>query len=234
MTAEMKLIKAAHTRVSAAKSALAAATAAAEKARRHLADVGLEVIAHVKRHEDAAASRVAALREAMKLGGRPLPAAVAPAKDRLQRLAAEDRQAVAKRVLHDLVAEEQDAQREVDEAIAELHAAARAVIGAEVDDAVMKVVAIERDAMLLRAEIDGLARSGVAGWGNQIAMSDAGKRVLAGNATTSIGIKNSQEWALANEFAEGWRARQAFLLENCAPVAIGGRAMESAASPAGR
>jgi hypothetical protein len=95
----MSGLKAAHSRVAAAKSALADASKAAEKARGFLAEVGLEVVGHVRRSEELAASRAAALREATKLGGAkpPFPTAVAPAKDRLQRLEAEDRQAVAKR-----------------------------------------------------------------------------------------------------------------------------------------
>jgi hypothetical protein len=59
MTADKRL-EAAHARVANSKSALGAATAAAEKARGHLADVGLEVVAHLRRHEEAAASRAAA------------------------------------------------------------------------------------------------------------------------------------------------------------------------------
>jgi hypothetical protein len=150
-----KRLQAAHARVSGAKISLSEASRAAEKARGHLADVGLEVVGHVRRHEELAASRAAALREALKLGGKPLPTVVAPAKDRLQRLEAEDRAAVAKRVLSDLVGEEQVAQRELDEAVAELHGAARAVVAAEVESVVSQINELERESMANRIELEG-------------------------------------------------------------------------------
>jgi hypothetical protein len=228
MTADKRL-QAAHARVAAAKSALEAASKAAEKARGHLADVGLEVVGHIQRHEEAAASRAAALRESMKIGGKPVTTAVAPAKDRLARLEAEDRQGVAKRVLNDLVAEEQVAQRELDEAVGELHAAARAVISAEVETIVDRVVALEKESMACRIQIEGAARSGNIGTPWDLGLSDQGKRLLVGNTMTDIGVRNAPEWSRANEEAESWRRRYAFLIENHAPAAtIGTRIKESA------
>jgi hypothetical protein len=210
-----KRLQAAHARVAAAKSALEAASKAAEKGRGFLADVGLEVVAHLRRHEEAAASRAAALREAMKLGdAKPFPTAVAPAKDRLQRLEAEDRQAVAKRVLNDLVGEEQVAQREVDEAVAELHGAARGVLSTEIEIIVSRVVALELESMAARIELEGAVRSGNLGWSWDLALSDQGKRLLAINTTTDIAQKNAPEWARANESAEAWRARYEALITN--------------------
>jgi hypothetical protein len=224
-----KRLQAAHARVAASKSALGAATAAAEKARGHLAEVGLEVIGHVQRHEEAAASRAAALRESMKIGGKPVTTAVAPAKDRLARLEAEDRQALAKRVLHDLVAEEQVAQRAVDEAVGELHAAARAVISAEVETIVARINELERESTAARIELEGATRSGNLGWSWDLGLSDQGKRILASNTMSDIAQKNAPEWSRANEAAESWRRRYAFLIENHAPVAtIGTRVKESA------
>jgi hypothetical protein len=228
----------AHRRLAKAKISLEAASRAAEKGRGFLSEASLEVVEHVRRHEALAASRAAALREAMKLGdAKPFPTAVAPAKDRIQRLEAEDRQAVAKRVLHDLVAEEQAAQREVDEALAELNAAARAVISAELDDAVSKVAALELEVMQRRTDIEGLARSNVLGWGLKTSMSDAAKRLLAGNSMTDLGVKNSRPWARANEHAENWRARYEALVSNHAarrikdhaPVATAARRMKKSA-----
>jgi hypothetical protein len=232
----------AHRRLAETQAALKDSTAASEKARGFLAEVGLEVVEHVRRHEALAASRAAALREALKLGGKPSPAEVAPAKDRLQRLEAEDRQAVAKRVLHDLVAEEQAAQREVDEATAELNAAARSVIGAEVDAIVAKINDLERQSMTARIELEGAVRSNCLGWGMGLGLGGAGKRVASQNALTDIGVKNAPEWARANASAEAWRARYEALITNHesrrvkdrAPVATAARRIQKSAAASGR
>ena len=102
----------------------------------------------------------------------------------------------------------------LDEAVAELHGAARAVVAAEVESVVSRINELERESMSARIELEGAVRSGNLGWSWDLGLSDQGKRLLAGNAVTDIAQKNAPEWARANEAAESWRARYAFLIEN--------------------
>ncbi len=220
MSAEMKRLEAAHTRVSAAKSELADSAKAAEKAREFAAEIAVEVVEHARRNEELAASRAATLKQALRLGSTtPFPKTPRPASDHAARREAEDRQKIAKHALTELVAEETQAQRRLDEAIAELHAAARAVIGTEVDEAIAAIAESEAKAMRHRIEVDGLSRAGVVGWGTQIELSDAGKKILVGNTMTAIGVKNAMEWLSANASAQNWRDRfEALIASDETPV----------------
>jgi hypothetical protein len=76
-----------------------------------------------------------------------------------------------------------------------------------------KVVALEREALSIRVRIEGAVRSGVLGWGTRIALKQLAQRVAHGNLNTSIAVKNSPEWAGANQAADRWRARHAELFE---------------------
>jgi hypothetical protein len=238
MTAAAKRLATAHRRVGESKTELAAAAAAAEKARSLAATLAIEVLEHVRKNEDATALRTAALKRALKTGDAPsFKKEPELAVDYVAMREAENRQSAAKQAMTELVAEQTQAQLEVDEAIAELNAAARGVISAQLDDAVSKVAALELEVMQRRADIEGLARSNVLGWGLQTAMSDAAKRLLAGNSMTDIGVKNSGPWARANEHAETWRARYQGLVENHAarrikdhaPVATAARRIKESA-----
>jgi hypothetical protein len=64
----------AHARLAEAKAAHDASKVSASKAREFASKVGLELAAHVRTNEDAAASRASALKKSLKLGSpcRPL------------------------------------------------------------------------------------------------------------------------------------------------------------------
>jgi hypothetical protein len=88
-----------------------------------------------------------------------------------------------------------------------------------------KVISLECDALASRAELEGVVRSGVLGWRKQTALTSVAQRVVQENLSTSIAVKNSPEWAAANQAAEGWRTRHAELLRRSDDaVAVGAAA----------
>jgi hypothetical protein len=231
MTAAMKRLEAAHARVAAAKSELEAAAKAAEAARRFSAAAELDLAGHVRRNEEAASIRAAELTRALKLGAAPAAIKKSPAiaADHLGRLEAQHRADVARQALDGLNGEKTAAETALAEAQTELRTAARAVMAAEVETIVAKVVALERESMAARIEIEGAIKSGHLGYGRQIELSDSGKVILTGNQMLPIGVRNMGEWKASNEAAESWRQRFAFLIEeNRAPAATARRIKESA------
>ena len=135
------------------------------------------------------------------------------AADHVARIEAQHRADVARQVLDGLNGEKTAAETALAEARTELEAAARGVLGTEVEAVVARVSELELESMANRIQLEGANRSGSLGWGRGLALSDAGKRVLAGNQMLSVGVRNSPEWASANAAADGWRARLAFLIE---------------------
>jgi hypothetical protein len=217
----MTILAAAHRRLVEAKQTLADAATAVEAAQKFAAEATRELAVHVQKHEHASALRGAALKQALKLGS--TAAYVTPpglAADHIERTAAEHRHEVARQALDDLVGEEAAAAKVVAQAVAAVHEAARAVIATEVEHTVAKVIELELEAMRLRTEIEGSARSSVVGWGAAIALGASGKAILVGNQQSPIGTKNDSAWHRANASAEGWRKRFEFLVEtDSAPVA---------------
>jgi hypothetical protein len=218
----MSILAAAHARLLKAKSALRDASQAAEAADKFASEATLELAAHVRRHADATALRGAALKQALKLGSTAeyvTPPGLAddyttPLRE------AEHQHQVARSALDELVAEEAAAAKVVAEAVQAVRAAASAVVSAEAEGTISKIIALEAEALQLRGEVEGVARSGVVGWGTQIALSASGRAILVGNQSSGLSIKNDPAWHGANASAEGWRSRFEFLTEtNHAPVA---------------
>ena len=75
-----------------------------------------------------------------------------------------------------------------------------------------KVVVLELEALSDRIKLEAAVRSGTLGWGKQIALSPLAQRLAQENLSTAIAVKNSPEWAAANQAAEGWRTRHVELL----------------------
>jgi hypothetical protein len=115
-----------------------------------------------------------------------------------------------------LVGEESAANRELDSAIVELHAAARAVIADETSALVRKITDLEEQSMAVRLQVEAVARSNVMGLTRQL--DDATREILRGNSTTALGITNHQLWRAANVEAESVRKRYDFLMKNPAPA----------------
>jgi hypothetical protein len=221
----------AHRRLAEAKAALNAATVTAEAARKFAAEVGLEVLRHVKRNEDRAAIRAAALMRSLKVvGAKPkLKSEPKLADDHRARLDAENRAALAHQAREELAAEERSAQQAVDDAHVELEAAARSVLAREAEQHAVFIAAIEREALQHRIELEGAVRSGAFGLIKQNGLSEVSRRIVRENEALSISVRNAPEWASANEAAEAWRRRLAILLKNNdAPAETDGRIKESA------
>jgi hypothetical protein len=135
------------------------------------------------------------------------------AADHVARLEAEHRRDAAKIAVDKLGAEVSAARLAHDDARNALEVEARTILAREAEGVVERIAELEREAMQRRGEVEGLARSGVIGWGAQMAISAAGKYVLNGNQNSPIGIKNSPEWIGAHEAAERVRQRYASLLK---------------------
>ena len=198
----MSHLAAAHIRLIRAKATLAAAATAVEAAQKFAAEASIELAGHIQKNEDAVALRSGELMRSLKLGGKPAWKSPALAADHVAKVEAQQRADVARQALAELAGEETAAAKAVAEADAAVHEAARGVIGAEVDATVSKVIELEAEAMRLRVEIEGVARSSVVGWGTQIALSTAGKNILVGNQSSGLAIKNDPAWHDANAAAE--------------------------------
>jgi hypothetical protein len=72
-------------------------------------------------------------------------------------------------------------------------------MSAEAEAIVAKVTELEQASMEARIRLEGVSRAGVIGWGFGLELSDAGKRVLAGNQMLPVGVRNAPEWKSANE-----------------------------------
>jgi hypothetical protein len=206
----------AHTKVAEAQSRLAGASKAASAAREFADRLAVELVAHSQRQQDLADLRTAALLRSLKVGKPKIAAAPKLADDQLKRLDAEHRSGAATQALRVLVGEESSAQRELDTAIVELHAAARAVIADETSALVRKITELEEQSMAIRLQIEAVSRSGVMGLARQL--DEDTREILRGNSLTNLGVTNHQLWRAANVEAESVRRRYDYLLKNPAPV----------------
>ena len=214
-----KRLAVAHARVVEAKAALTLTAAAAEAARKFAAEVTHELTEHAKKNEAAAALRAASLMRSLKLGGKPaFRKSPALAAARVDLAEAQQRADVARRALAELVQEEIQAQRELDEAVAGLHAEVRGILIGEGEAIVAQIEKLEAEAMKHRVELEGISRSGIAGWGFRVAISDRGKRMLTANELTRISVKQDPLWHAANAAAEQVRVRYDSLLQNPVPA----------------
>jgi hypothetical protein len=210
-------LAAAHAKVAAAQSKFAGASKAAEAARGFVAKIAVELVGHQQRNQDLADIRAAALMRSLKVGSKPkIAASPKLADDHLRRMDAEHRAAAAKQALHSLVGEESSAHRELDSAVVELHAAARAVIADETSALVRRITELEEQSMRVRLQVEAVARSGVMGLARQL--DDATKEVLRGNSLSALGVTNHSLWRAANVEAEHVRQKYDSLLKNPAPA----------------
>ena len=168
----------AHRSLAEARAALNLTAAAVEAARKFASEVGLELAGHVKRNNDRAAVRAASLMASLKIGATPkFKASPKLADDHLKRIDAENRASAARAALEGLLAEEREAQREVDVAVAALHAAAKSVVAEEAEELVAKIQKLEGESLRTRVAVEAMARSGVLGWGREIGLKDAAKEI---------------------------------------------------------
>jgi hypothetical protein len=210
-------LAAAHVRVSAATTKLADASRTASAAREFADKLAVELVGHSQRQQDLADIRAGALMRALRVGSKPkIAAAPKLADDQLKRLDAEHRSGAATQALRVLVGEQESSQRELDTAIVELHAAARAVIASETSALVRRITELEEQSMRVRVQVEAVARSGVMGLARQL--DDDTREILRGNSLTELGITNHQLWRSANVEAESVRRRYDYLLKNPAPV----------------
>jgi len=148
----------------------------------------------------------------MKLGASPkFKSSPKLAADHVALIEAQNRQAAARQALDDLIGEERQAQIEVDESVAALHAEIRAQFVAEADTTAARILKLEAESLHLRGQLEGIERSGITGWGNQ-ALSDTVRDLLRTNTATRIGVRNAPEWKSANLAAELIRQRYDSLL----------------------
>jgi hypothetical protein len=214
MTSEKRL-EAAHAKVAAAETKLAEARRATEAARVFATEIGLEVLDHVKRNQDLAAVRAATLMRSLKIGAKPkFRSSPKLADDYVGKLDAANRAAAAKQALRELVNEESLAQRELDQAIAGLHAAARSILAEETSALVSKIQKLEAESLRTRVAVEAMARSGVMGLGRQLGVDDATKETLRANTLLPIGITNHALWRAANVEAEHVRLRYFDLIKS--------------------
>jgi hypothetical protein len=207
----------AHAKVAAAEKKLAAASKASEAAGEFAARIAVELVAHSQRHQDRADAKAATLMRALKVGSKPkIAASPKLAADHIAKIDAEHRSEAAKQALHSLVGEESSAHRELDSAVVELHAAARAVIADETSALVRRITELEEQSMRVRLQVEAVARSGVMGLARQL--DDATKEVLRGNSLSALGVTNHSLWRAANVEAEHVRQKYDSLLKNPAPV----------------
>jgi hypothetical protein len=164
-----KRLGAAHLRVAEAERVLAAATNAATKAQEFAATTEAEVAKHVERDQALAADRAEGLKHALKSGFPPKFVASPTTKERVQRVEAEDRQTAARKAAEDLSADADSAKATLDDAQAELAAAARAVLSEEAEAYAAKVVELELEAVSNRNQLEASLRSTAAGWGSNSA-----------------------------------------------------------------
>jgi hypothetical protein len=221
MSAEMKRLADAQVKLVAAQGILADAKVASEGARKFSVQIEREVVERVRKNEDLAASRTAALKRAMKLGAKPPSSRQTPGivADYVARRAAEDRLTVSKHVLKELLAEEDEAQLAVEAAIAQLHAAARTVLAEEASALVSKIEKLEAESLRTRVAVESFARSGLLGLGRELGGCDANtKEILRGNTLLPIGITNHALWREANVAAEQVRQRYADLMKSPNPA----------------
>src|SRR5271154_4991208 len=127
----------------------------------------------------------------MKLGASPkFKSSPKLAADHVALIEAQNRQAAARQALDDLIGEERQAQIEVDESVAALHAEIRAQFVAEADTTAARILKLEAESLHLRGQLEGIERSGITGWGNQ-ALSDTVRDLLRTNTATRIGVRNA-------------------------------------------
>jgi hypothetical protein len=209
----------AHRRLAETKQALEASRVSATRAREFAAEIGHELARQVRRNEDRAAVRAATLMRSLKVVGASPKLRSSPklADDHIKRLDAENRAAAARQACEELAAEERVAAEAVDDAHAELEAAARGVLAMEAQQRAVRIAALEREALQHRVELEGAARCGAFGI-RQNGLSDLAKRILRGNESLPIGTRNTAEWRASNESAEAWRRRLAILLKHPDPA----------------
>jgi hypothetical protein len=213
MSAAKEPLKVAHARVAAAKAALKAAAAAAEKARQFTDRVSLEAVKHAKKNQELASRRAADLTQSLKRGAEPkFRASPKLASDHLARMEAENRATAAKQALHELVNEELSAQRELDEAVAELQTAARASLARVAEEHAERIAELEGEAFQHRIQLEGASRSGAFGY-RPISLNDLSKRILIENNSLPFGTRMTEPWVAANASAEDWRQRLSRLMD---------------------
>ena len=145
---------------------LANASTAVQNARAFLNAMDAEVQTHIERDKALAAERAVGLKRSLRSGSAPtLNSSPATAKERATRIEAENRQAAARKAAEDLSAEAQEAKVAADTARAELEAAAR-VLSEEADAYAAKVVALEREALSNRTQLESALRCSASGWGS--------------------------------------------------------------------
>ena len=211
-------VAAAHAKVTATKSNLAAVDESVESARAYVAEIEIEVADHVKK-SDASVTQAAALAQSLRVG-KPatFPRAPFVAVDRTARRSAEERLKIAEFALDELVAEQNEAQAALDKATEALHAAARAVLAQEGHALVAKIDKLEGESLRTRVAVESLARSGVLGWGREIGLNDAAMEILRTNTLLPLGIRNHGLWHDSNTGAELVRQRFAALIQHQAPA----------------
>jgi hypothetical protein len=205
MSPTEKRLAAATLGVDKARRSLADATTAAQGARELVARIGAEIDRYRTIDREISADRASGIKAALLAGTVPT---FDPQPSQLKNASAladaEARLRTAEQIAADLTQETQHAKTSYDGVCAELETAAGAVLIAEAETHATRVGDLEQEALAHRLELVGLVRSGIAGRGAFLALSELGRRIAAEHERIP---RNTPEYHTVTRSVGRWKAR---------------------------